>query len=206
MPKKIFFDLGNVLIDVDKQKAVELFAQEFKLGEEGIKKIADSSLEKKFAEGKIGIDDYIDQLNNIFNNAKNELTLQRVKEIWKHPFTKIDSTENILDSLRGQTDIFLLSNTNPLHILAVKEKYPALIPKFQKKIYSYDAGTSKPDQKIYEYALERTGVKPENSIFIDDLEENVDSARELGFYVHQYHNQEELINFLQRHDFDVTKI
>jgi putative hydrolase of the HAD superfamily len=47
-------------------------------------------------------------------------------------------------------------------------------------IYSHEAGISKPDPRIYELACERLGILPEEMIFLDDLEPNVEAARDLG--------------------------
>ena len=47
-------------------------------------------------------------------------------------------------------------------------------------IYSHEAGISKPDPRIYELACERLGVLPQEMIFLDDVEPNVEAARDLG--------------------------
>lgn len=203
MSKTVFMDLGNVLVGVNEKKAIKLFADEFGIKEEKIKKVSDSELEQDFADGKIDMEEYIQELNNFFTNSNKEFTFSRLLEIWESPFTKIDSTERILEQLLGQTRVFALSNTNPLHIAAVKSNFPGLLEKFQKKIYSYDAGASKPKKEIYEYALDVADARANNSIFIDDLEENVEGAKKVGIQAHQYQNEKELIKFLRKHGFNV---
>ena len=47
-------------------------------------------------------------------------------------------------------------------------------------VYSYEVGIEKPDQRIYEIACERLGVRPSEVVFLDDLEANVVAARRLG--------------------------
>ena len=47
-------------------------------------------------------------------------------------------------------------------------------------IYSHEVGISKPDPRIYELAFRRLGVLPEEMIFLDDLEPNVEAACDLG--------------------------
>ncbi|HEX9374706.1 MAG TPA: HAD family phosphatase [Actinomycetota bacterium] len=49
-------------------------------------------------------------------------------------------------------------------------------------VYSHEVGISKPEPRIYLLACERLGVKPEESIFVDDVEENVDAARIVGMH------------------------
>jgi epoxide hydrolase-like predicted phosphatase len=47
-------------------------------------------------------------------------------------------------------------------------------------IYSHEAGISKPDPRIYHLACDRLGIRPEEMIFLDDVESNVAAARDLG--------------------------
>ena len=47
-------------------------------------------------------------------------------------------------------------------------------------IYSHEAGISKPDPRIYHLACDRLGIRPEEMVFLDDVEENVAAARDLG--------------------------
>jgi epoxide hydrolase-like predicted phosphatase len=47
-------------------------------------------------------------------------------------------------------------------------------------IYSHEVGISKPDPRIYRLACDRLGVRPEEVIFLDDVDANVDAARDLG--------------------------
>jgi len=47
-------------------------------------------------------------------------------------------------------------------------------------IYSHEAGISKPDPRIYHLACDRLGIRPEEMIFLDDVEPNVAAARDLG--------------------------
>ena len=49
-------------------------------------------------------------------------------------------------------------------------------------VYSHEAGISKPDPRIYRLACERLGVLPEEMIFLDDVELNVEAARDLGIH------------------------
>src|SRR5438552_1041377 len=51
---------------------------------------------------------------------------------------------------------------------------------FDAVVYSSDAGTDKPDPAIYQYALDKLGVQPEDAHYFDDLAHNVDAAVRLG--------------------------
>lgn len=49
-------------------------------------------------------------------------------------------------------------------------------------VYSHEVGLAKPDPKIYALTSDRLGVLPDEIVFLDDLETNVQAARELGWH------------------------
>jgi putative hydrolase of the HAD superfamily len=59
---------------------------------------------------------------------------------------------------------------------------------FDDMIISAEVGLAKPDRRIYQLALDRLGVEAEQTIFIDDFDENIQGARELG--IHGIHFQD----------------
>jgi len=56
-------------------------------------------------------------------------------------------------------------------------------------VYSHEAGMSKPDPRIYALACARLGIRPDESVFVDDTDYCVSGAREAGMHaVHFQHN------------------
>lgn len=51
---------------------------------------------------------------------------------------------------------------------------------FDDIVCSADVGIAKPDPRVYALAAERLGLSPAECVFIDDLDSNVDAAREAG--------------------------
>jgi putative hydrolase of the HAD superfamily len=49
-------------------------------------------------------------------------------------------------------------------------------------IYSYEEKTGKPERRIFEITCERPGVKPEETVFLDDIEKSVVEARKFGIH------------------------
>lgn len=49
-------------------------------------------------------------------------------------------------------------------------------------VYSHEVGMEKPDPRIYHLACERLGVRPEEAIFLDDVPEAVEGARQVGMH------------------------
>jgi len=202
MIKTIYFDLGNVLVDVNKEVALKIFAAELNASRQSLLNFPDSEIEKKYETGEIDTERYLQGLKDYFK-LDEELSYQYLKKIWRQPFTIIADSVEILDKVREQTNVVLLSNTNPLHIDAVDSKYPDLLDRFDDKIFSFTAGASKPDPKIYDFALNKVGVNPAQALFIDDLEENIAAAEEKGIDSHLFRKHDQLINFLARNGIKV---
>jgi epoxide hydrolase-like predicted phosphatase len=60
-------------------------------------------------------------------------------------------------------------------------------------IYSHEEGVAKPDQRIYALACERLGVRPEEVVFLDDVERNVAAAAAYGMHAILFHDNAQAI-------------
>lgn len=70
---------------------------------------------------------------------------------------------------------------------------------FQDTVVSADEGLIKPDPRIYAIACERTGLAPQDLLFIDDSAANIEAASALGFHVHRFEDPAALIPLLVGH-------
>jgi len=69
---------------------------------------------------------------------------------------------------------------------------------FLYSVTSAEEGVMKPDPRIFEVALARTGAQPAEAIFVDDMEENVVAARALGIHAIHFTDTESTIAQLVR--------
>lgn len=65
-------------------------------------------------------------------------------------------------------------------------------------IISAEEGLAKPDLRLYNLALERLGVQPAEAIFIDDVAENVEAAREAGMHAYHFQNNQQALAWLRQ--------
>lgn len=198
----IFFDLGNVLVHVDKQAAIRKLSEITGRNTSEINDLISSEKEEAFERGEMTSLEYLAYFREKFQLPES-LTLEELTRWWIVPFTPNEPVLNMLPKLRRQTKIFLLSNTNAIHIGALENAY-RILPRLDGAILSYEVGFLKPDRKIYEIALERAGVRANKSIFIDDLEENVEGAKSVGMRAHQYISTVDLTAFLESEGFDLN--
>jgi len=79
----------------------------------------------------------------------------------------------------------ILSNIGD-DVLASVERTFDWIHRFDVLVWSYQLGIAKPDAKLYRHAQAELGVRPEETLFIDDKLPNVEAARALGILAIQF--------------------
>ncbi len=195
MVRVVFFDLGNVIVRVNLAAAVARIAVKFHIQEDQVLESSLMKLEKQFEKGLLTIDDYLTAAKQIYK-FDGRIGIEDLVEIWQSGFELNPEVWQIVQYLRRQVPVFLLSNTNALHIRAIRSKY-AILDEMDGLALSYEAGTLKPEPEIYEYALRQAGVSAGEALFVDDLPENVAGAERLGIRAHQFTDPARLRIFLQ---------
>jgi len=182
----ILFDLGNVILPFNHHQ----------IGE----KLLPFSLNKEMEDPK-RIFAYLFDLHtgavNLYETGKMsslkffqavrdrfylEISFDEFAMIWNDIFTENKEVSEIIRALKGKKRLGLVSNTNSLHFDYIFSKYP-VVHSFDRWILSHEVGFKKPAPEIYQKAIEWASVEPENVLFIDDMQKNVDAAASLGLQV-----------------------
>ncbi|MBZ5859121.1 HAD family hydrolase [Flavihumibacter profundi] len=183
MIRNIIFDMGNVIIDIDIPQTYHAFAE---LANLSSKEVADFFQTKGYynALEKGDIDD-IRFRNSIRENFGSELTDDQIDTAWCKLL--LDMPQERLDRIRelkSNYRIFLLSNTNAIHIREVSKRALSaghdFLGLFEIPFLSYEMGLMKPDIEIFLKTLDISGLKAEESLFIDDNEANILAAKSMG--------------------------
>jgi len=106
-------------------------------------------------------------------------------------FTLNPETEKIMDAVRLRHKVYLLSNTNELHYDFIRRNY-SFPRRAHGALLSYRLGLRKPEPAIYRAALTRARAAAPETVFIDDLKENVAAARRLGINAILYRDSDDL--------------
>lgn len=95
--------------------------------------------------------------------------------------------KNFLENrlIESNYKIILLSNIDSSHINFIDHNFP-YVRLIRKRILSYKVGAIKPDKKIFKHLIQKYNIKPEESIFIDDVKMNILSAKALSFNTIHY--------------------
>lgn len=103
-------------------------------------------------------------------------------------FTENTPMSALIERLHGSYPLFLLSNTNDIHVDFFLRRYP-VFRHFSGGVYSHKVRASKPNAAIYDITCRQLGLDPVSTFFIDDLLPNIETARSLGFQTHHYHHE-----------------
>ncbi|MBF0440804.1 MAG: HAD family phosphatase [Oligoflexales bacterium] len=196
MIKTLIFDLGNVLLYFSPQISIAQLSELSGNSCEDIENfLFKSGLEWKsqlgvvskteifgqfqsFCRKSFDIDEFCYAASNIFNpNYSMIELLPRIKE-------------------KGLKTI-LLSNTNEMHFEFIKNNY-SFINYFDEIVLSYKVRACKPDKKIFYEAVNRTCEKPNEFLFVDDITDYVNAAREIGIQAVVYTTAKNYIEELNR--------
>jgi len=125
--------------------------------------------------------------NNFRQHTNTTLTDEQIEESWNALLGSFyEDRLQWLEGIKDKYRIFLLSNTNAIHHKAFTKIYQQQTGKqnfddfFIKAYYSHQMGLRKPYVEAYELVLKEQGLKPEETLFIDDTLPNVEGAAKAG--------------------------
>ena len=186
MIKTIVFDFGGVIFDLDRDGAVQAFKR-IGLSDADVRldKYHQRGIFQLLEEGRLTPDQFKAQLEPLCGRA---LTHAEVQRAWMgYVGSPVDKRKlDYLDDLRRRGyGVMLLSNTNPyVQEWADSESFTPwgrTLGSYMDRLFlSFQMGVMKPDPRIFRMMLDDAGLVPEETLFIDDGQSNVDAACELG--------------------------
>lgn len=184
--KNIIFDFGNVLLNINPALTAEAFK---KLG---IKDESDffggrSSIELmvKYERGQATSQEFIQAISA---SVTYKVTSGQIIDAWNALLLDFPSKRvELLQQLRSDYRLFLLSNTNQIHFEKYTQQFQAIYgypleSLFEKMWFSHQIGLSKPDTAVFEFVLKDKNLNPAETLFIDDTLMHVEAARKSGIY------------------------
>ncbi len=198
--KNIIFDLGGVILDIDETIVYK------ELEKMGIK-TSELAHSKEFIEIMSKFDTGIYTAPTFRKRMKALLGLEKMTDekfdsIWNAMLLDIPRERvEAIEKVKKHYKIFLMSNTNVIHYdlyvrdLQLRFGYNEFDELFDKSYFSFAEHLEKPDPRFFELILDHEGLLPEETLFIDDTEKNINIAKSLG--INTYHiSREELVRNL----------
>lgn len=176
--------MGGVIVDVHLDRAVEKFKT---LGVKDADEWIDSSHHKgifiDFENGNIDVEQFCEMLSR---HVGKEIPRSEIENAWKSIIVPpLEYKMDYIKELRNKYKLYILTNNNPVIMDWVQSKgftpsNDSFSDYFDGIYASYEMKCTKPDLKIFRMMIEDAKIKPEETFYIDDSEQNLASARELG--------------------------
>jgi len=181
----IIFDLGGVMLDLDTKLSVKAFAELSSLKEKEIySRFLEEEWSYAFEKGEI---DAASFRNEIRKSLHVDLLDEQIDNAWNAMLLDLPSSRlQLVSSLKDRYQLFVLSNTNAIHIevfnrmVAASSNGGSMTDYFDKVYYSHELGMRKPDKEIFAYVIDTNNLKTQETLFIDDMENNIIGARSVG--------------------------
>lgn len=173
------YDIGNVLLKLHFERFHLAI-----LGSETAPLPRDlSKLKDPYETGKISDQEFVQQSLEILDHP-----LQPAEFItaWENIFSVNQPMWEVVKTLKAQGHrLILFSNTNAIHARSFLKTYPDF-DLFDHHHFSHEVGGIKPNPDFYQSAIKNYNLAPEETIYLDDLPENITTGKELGFRSWRY--------------------
>ena len=181
----VIFDLGNVLIDIDYQQAMNLMKSALPISmHEKVDTCYAAEFHKAYEKGQLSSAEFRQEFRHYFQTNWSDA---EVDYYWNSLLGSIPASRfDLVRQLKDQYQVGILSNTNEIHIEAVYAQLQAehslvnFDSIFDWVFYSHEMGLAKPNQDIYQQLLLELGTTANRVLFFDDLKANVEGAASIG--------------------------
>ncbi len=185
--KNIIFDLGGVILNIDYSLTEKAFSN---LGISDFKTLfsqaQQTQLFDNYEKGFISSDDFREEIRKQCINGTSD---EDIDFAWNSILLNLPKERlNFLMSIKKKYRTFLLSNTNEIHMLFIynylKETFSIsnFNDYFEKVYLSYELQMRKPDTEIFELVINQNKLLKEETLFIDDSPQHIESAKLLGIH------------------------
>ncbi len=198
----VIFDLGNVLIDIDYHKSMDLMKSALPTSMHAkVDTCYAAEFHKAYEKGQLSSAEFRQEFRHYFQTNWSDA---EVDYYWNSLLGSIPAHRlDLVRQLKTQFQVGILSNTNEIHIEAVYAQLQAehnlvnFDPLFDWVFYSHEMGLAKPNQDIYQQLLLELGTTANRVLFFDDLKANVDGAASIGIQAVQVTGPTTIFDFFE---------
>ena len=189
------FDFGNVISSFDPVLFVHALSR---LTGRPVQQLAQilknsSPIFHRYETGLMSSEEFAAALRTACGIA---ISTEDLRTAYTHIFAPIPSTIELIKSLKPHYRLGLVSNTSPWHF-EYSIRRVEVYPLFDAVSLSFEVKAMKPAAAMYDDVLAKLGVQPEHCIYVDDLMENVEGARNRGMTALHYTSYASLMHDLQ---------
>ena len=204
MIKNLLFDFGDIFINLDKPATIRAMKRF------GLTHVTDemANTNNAYEKGRITTLEFVSYYQKLFPNA----TKQQLVDAWNaiildFPEYRLEFIEALAKTKKYR--LFLLSNTNELHIEKVMNtmsmtRYNRFKNCFEAFYLSHEIHLRKPDKNCFEWVLNKNNLIAEETLFIDDTLENIQTA--MALHIKAWHLHPEIDDIVNLNNLSVLTI
>ena len=198
MIKTLFFDIGNVILNIYPEDVVSQLTRTIGVGTSVMVSGLFGALHDDYEKGKLTDEQFF---SSVMANISSEKKLTQIEffDCWRSMLGDITETFYYAQKLSKRIPVWLASNTNQHHINigGVRTKMGG----FAGVVYSFEVGARKPDERFFNAMLKAADANASESLFVDDLMENVAIPEKMGMTVIHYRSHGQFVK-----DFESLKL
>lgn len=202
MIKNIIFDLGGVLLDLDRNKVIEAYeAMGFAEADELLNNFLQKGIFMRLEKGTAGRYDIYEYIRR---STGRNIPARSIDDALNNFICGLSPYKlRMLDRLGQDYRLYVLSNTNEIMLPEIAriwftQEGKTMDSYFDGIFLSYEIRMLKPEPEIFEKVASEAGILPSETLFIDDGKHNTDAAAALGFRVYRPNEKEDLRVALQK--------
>lgn len=179
--QNIIFDLGGVIIRLDINRTVSAFMELTGFDLPRIESFFNHPVFHDYEKGLISSHEFRQGIRQL---TQQELEDDAIDKAWNAMIMDVDEERyTLLERLAKKGHrMFVLSNTNTIHLNFVRQAMDPYVLEdyFETTYYSHVLNARKPDLEIYQMVLDKEGLTPSETVFLDDNKENLKGAERAG--------------------------
>ena len=188
--KALLLDFGGVLYDIDPQRTINEFmklsAPNSKFRELTQYNYSTMPFLSEYEKGAISSEQFREQAAALLGIAPSIA----IDNAWNQTLLGIKANmDRVLEELAADYPLYLLSNTNEIHHNYFAEECEVIFKTFTKCYFSYQMNIHKPDLDIFTNISNELSIAPNEILFADDMQANIDAANQLGFNTYKVDEQ-----------------
>jgi putative hydrolase of the HAD superfamily len=184
-----------VILNIDYQNTIDAFE---KIGVINVSSFYSKSSQlnifSQLETGCISKQDFVLEIQKFAPNA----SATQIINAWNAILQDLPNERlKVLKKIKDKFKIFLLSNTNSIHIEKIIDnlglkKYKEFYNLFDKVYYSHEIKLRKPNSDIFRLVIKENNLSIENTLFIDDSIQHIESAKKIGLKTYHLDGKETL--------------
>ncbi len=190
MIKNIIFDMSEVIIS-GYHGVEKILEQQYAIPEEEWERqrLSKNELFLNLMRGNLSEEAYLEEL---LQGTNWNISIEQLKTAIRSNLNRpVPGTMKVVRELKGKYQLILLSDYVREWMKYIEERNEDLRI-FDKKIFSYNIGTTKSEVETFETVLEQTKIVANETLFIDDYEKNVKNAEAVGIHGIVFENADQL--------------